>query len=102
MAVNCPGFASIANYDMLQEAPVAWKQIMKLLVERLAEVSEHIEELSRRIVRLRKGEIAHQTRIGDGPWEDSTDLVLSQYENMLANYKSIADELRERIRSGQE
>jgi hypothetical protein len=75
---------------------------MKTLVERLAELTDHIEELSRRITRIRAGEIHHQTRFGDGPWEDSTEFVLSQYESMLANYKTIAQELRERIRSGQE
>lgn len=75
---------------------------MKTLIDRLAEAADHIEEFSRRISRIRSGEIHHQTRFGDGPWEDSTWFMLTHYETMLNTYKLMAEDIRQRIRSGEE
>lgn len=75
---------------------------MKTLIDRLAEATDHIEEFSRRIARLRAGEIHHQTRFGDGPWEDSTQFILAHYEMLLGTYKLMAEDLRQRVRAGEE
>ncbi|MGY5808302.1 hypothetical protein ACXHXG_11335 [Rhizobium sp. LEGMi198b] len=72
----------------------------KSLVERLADCVGQIEEFSQRISRIQAGEIQHQAKFGDGPWEDITAIVLTHYEDMLENYKYFAEDLRRRIDKG--
>lgn len=71
------------------------------LVERLAECVEQMEELSRRIIRIRAGEMHHQVRFGDGPWEDSTQFVLAHYEQLLGTFKVMGEDIRRRIDAGE-
>jgi len=71
------------------------------LVERLAECVGQIEEFSQRISRIQAGEVHHQAKFGDGPWEDVTEIALAHYERLLENYKYFAEDLRRRIDSGE-
>ncbi|TCR90975.1 hypothetical protein [Rhizobium sp. BK376] len=71
------------------------------LVERLADCVEHMEELSRRIGRIKAGDVHHQVRFGDGPWEDSTQLVLDHYEQLLGTFKTLGEDIRRRIDAGE-